>query len=215
MKMTHKSISLELKLDEGSRRISGYGSTFGNVDSYNDIVVAGAFAKSIGKRKVKMLFEHRDLIGAWDVVREDSKGLYLEGSIPNTTLGNDVYELAKSGALDSMSIGFRVIDSEYNSQGIRLLKQIDLFEVSLVTFPANEMAAVTGVKSAPETVREFEAFLQGHGYSDRESTLIASKGFAAVLSARESRGNMDDARESRSHETLNSALEKALTILKG
>ncbi len=185
MKMTHKSISLELKLDEGSRRISGYGSTFGNVDSYNDIVVAGAFAKSIAKRKVKMMFEHRDLLGLWDVVREDAKGLYLEGNIPETTLGNDVYKLAKAGALDSMSIGYRVVESEYD-KNIRILKEIELYEVSLVTFPANDQATITNVKSAPQTERDFERFLRDEGkFSHEAAKIITAKGFKALSGQRD------------------------------
>jgi hypothetical protein len=183
MTIEHKSFSLELKVDAGTRRISGYGAVFGNLDSTNDIIIAGAFAKSIGRRQIKMLYQHDsdDLLGFWDVVREDSKGLYVEGNIANTSLGNDVYELAKAGALDSMSIGYSVDLCEYDSGGTRILKEIDLWEVSLVTFPANEKAVVTGVKSAPKTIREFEDFLREAGnYSREDATTIALRGFKAL-----------------------------------
>ncbi len=215
MTIEHKSFSLEMKVDAQTRRISGYGAIFGNKDSTNDIILPGAFAKTIGKRQVKMLYQHDsdDLLGYWDIVREDDRGLYIEGNIARTSLGDDAYELAKAGALDSMSIGYSVDLCEYNGEGTRMLKEIDLWEVSLVTFPANPLATISAVKSV-ETVRQFEAFLQKNGYSDRESMLIASKGFAAALTARESRGNKDDARDSRSLETIAESFGKFEQLFK-
>jgi HK97 family phage prohead protease len=185
MTIEHKSLTFEVKADPESRRITGYGAVFGNKDSVNDIIIAGAFAKSIGRRQVKMLYQHEsdDLLGFWDVVREDSNGLYIEGNIAKTSLGNDVYELAKIGALNSMSIGYSVDECEYDKEGVRVLKSIDLWEVSLVTFPANEKAVVTGVKSAPKTIREFEDFLREAGkYSREDATTIALHGFKALPS---------------------------------
>lgn len=182
MNLKHKSFSLEIKLDAKTRVISGYASVFGNVDSTGDIVLAGAFLDTLKRRTPKMLYQHDsdDLIGVWDVAREDSKGLYVEGRLAETSLGNEAYELAKMGALDAMSIGYTTIDSEWNAQGYRLLKKVELYEVSLVTFPANELATINGVKNAPKTIREFEDFLREEGhYSREDATTIALRGFKA------------------------------------
>jgi uncharacterized protein len=101
--MEYKSFAIEeLKaLDDEARTIEGYGSIFGNVDSYGDIVMPGAFAKSIKKRKPAMLWQHNSNqpIGVWDEIEETDKGLRLKGRIIDTSLGDDAYKLAKAGAL--------------------------------------------------------------------------------------------------------------------
>ncbi len=207
MSMERKSFTFEVKVDTATRRVTGYGAIFGNKDSYNDIIMPGAFAKSIGKRQVKMLYQHDcdDLLGFWDVVREDAKGLYVEGTIAKTSLGNDVYELATMGALNSMSIGYNVDLCEYDGGGTRLLKEIDLWEVSLVTFPANELATVTGVKSAPANERDFEKFLRDEGKFSREAAkIITAHGFKALSGQRDA-----EAKE------LVSTITNAINILKG
>lgn len=127
---------------------TGYGSVFGEVDSYGDVVAAGAFAASLRARagKIPMLWQH-DIsrpIGTWLTLREDTRGLWVEGRI----LDDQVYRLLKGGALDGLSIGFRVVRSETDATtGIRTVTQVDLFEVSLVTFPANEAARVLDVRA--------------------------------------------------------------------
>lgn len=200
-----KGLRAEFRVDEQKRRISGYASTFGNVDSARDIVIKGCFLESIGRKKPKMLYEHDKLLGLWDVVMEDDKGLYVEGGIPKTTLGNDVYELAMAGALDSLSIGYIAQEFEWNDKNIRLLKKVDLMEVSLVTFPANEMAKITSVKSAPQTERDFENFLRdAGGYSREAAKIITAKGFKALSNQRDV-----DAAE------LNNVINNAINILRG
>ena len=207
MNLTHKSVKLELKLDAERRRISGYASIFGNVDSTGDIVMQGAFAKSLGARKIRMLYQHSDskLMGLWDIAREDDKGLYVEGQLAKTPLGDEVYELASMGALDSMSIGYNVSESEYNKDGVRLLKEVDLWEVSLVTFPANNLATITGVKSAPDNEREFENFLREVGkFSQQAAKIITAKGFKALSGQRDVEAD-----------GLVSSLQNNINILKG
>jgi HK97 family phage prohead protease len=185
MELTHKSIAFEVKVDAASRRISGYGSVFGNKDQHNDIIVPGAFADSLKVRKPAMLYQHwsEKLIGVWDVTREDSKGLYVEGTIAETPLGNEAYTLAKMGALTGMSIGYNPSDFEYSADGKgRTLNKVDLWEVSLVTFPANIEATVTGVKSLSaiafehlhECKDKIEAALRDAGASKRVAQYIAS-----------------------------------------
>lgn len=136
------------------RTISGYASFFGNVDSYGDVVQKGAFKKTLNDknrgRKVKFLYQHNpyEPIGIPTDIVEDDKGLRFSAEFADTERGEEAYELARIGALDGLSIGFRTIDSEYNSDtGIRTLVEIDLMEVSLVTFEANTKAKVTDVKN--------------------------------------------------------------------
>jgi HK97 family phage prohead protease len=175
--------TFECKEAEGDMIVEGYGSTFGNKDHGGDIVLRGAFAESLTKRSPKMLWQHNsgEPIGVWLEAREDNEGLYLKGKILPTALGKDAYTLLKAGAIDTMSIGYRVTEQEYtqeDSKSVRLIKKCELYEVSLVTFPMNEMAKVTSVKSElPDNVRDFELFLRDAGYSRADARAIASCGF--------------------------------------
>ena len=189
MKMQHKNIHFEIKVvDEASRTIEGYGAVFGNVDSYGDIIMPGAFANSLKKaRKPRMLCQHQwdKVIGVWDEVREDARGLYLKGTLAKTPLADEYYELLKMQAIDGFSIGYTTIESEKQDDK-RLLKEVDLWEVSIVTFPANEEARVTGVKSSPHvTEREFEEFLREAGYPRDAAKIIIARGFKALTDLRE------------------------------
>lgn len=184
--MDYKSfeIKLDAKQDDNSRTFSGYGSTFGNIDSDNDIIVKGAFTESLKKRNPKLLYQHKmsDVIGVINNAYEDEKGLFIEGKISNTTKGNEAYELLKDGAIDSFSVGFMTKDSDYKEDGVRLIKQAELYEVSIVTFPANEQARISSVKAEDiNTIRDFENFLREvGGYSQKQAKLIASKGYKAM-----------------------------------
>lgn len=185
MTLEYKSFAIEeLKADDAARTVEGFGSTFGNTDSYGDIVVPGAFAKSIASRKPAMLWQHRSdqPIGVWDELEETKKGLRLKGRILPTQLGNDAYTLAKEGALTGLSIGFNTKKYEIDEgKKVRKLTEVELFEVSLVTFPANEKATITTVKSRPQTLREFETFLREAGQFSREdATTVALRGFKAL-----------------------------------
>ena len=150
-----KQIPFEMKLDEGKRIVEGYASTFGNKDLVGDIVEKGAFAKTIQERfpanQIKVCWQHGEVIGKPVHMEEDSKGLYVQAKIAKTSLGNDALELVREGVVDRMSIGYNVIQDKYDSQTkTRYLKELRLKEFSLVTFPANEAALVTGVKTAQE-----------------------------------------------------------------
>ena len=157
MKMKHKSFALEIKADAEDRTVEGWASTFGNKDSGGDIIVPGAFADSLTTRMPKMLWQHDtgELIGVWDAAQETAKGLYVKGRFADTPRGNEAYTLAKMGALDSMSIGYSTMDYDYDPKtGVRTLKQLELWEVSLVTFPMNEQATITTVKAAAEDIEQ-------------------------------------------------------------
>lgn len=138
----------------------GYASTY-SVDQGRDRVVPGAFRKSLQHRpasRVKMLRDHdpRQLIGAWTDMSEDSKGLFVRGRvIKETRGGEEAHALMKAGALDSMSIGFiSRRDRMDRTKGERLLEEIDLREVSLVTFAMNEAATVSRVKHSIQNPSE-------------------------------------------------------------
>lgn len=169
MKIERKSFSVELKFDGDTGRIKGFGSVYGNVDNGNDIVMPNAFAKCIARMKAKgqkpkMLWQHKtDMpIGIWDVFEESMQGLLVEGSVfTETAMGKDAYVLLKGGAINGLSIGYGVRDYSIDSKsGTRLLKELELYEVSLVTFPMNEMATVTSVKSVADDVESVNSLLQ-------------------------------------------------------
>ena len=156
MNLKHKQFAIhDFKMDADSRSVEGWASTFGNKDHGDDIIVPGAFADSIKARKPKMLWQHdsKHVIGVWDSATETDQGLYVKGRIIDTALGEDAYKLAMAGAIDSMSIGYAVKDSAYDQKtGVRTLKKLDLWEVSLVTFPMNDRAQITMVKAAMEDI---------------------------------------------------------------
>lgn len=190
MQIEQKFIDItDFSIKSDGSEIEGYASVFGNLDSYKDIVEKGAFSKTIKRRKPKMLWQHRqDMpIGIWEVAKEDDKGLLVKGKFANTGGGNDAKELARMGAVDGLSIGFAVKVAEFDEKkGTRKLKEIDLFEVSLVTFPANDKATVTSVKSEDiNTIRDFERFLRDAGFSKADSVRIASRGFTSEADLRD------------------------------
>lgn len=150
------ALDVEMKAVGDSGEIEGYAAVFGNVDAYGDVVEPGAFKASLARRaagKVRMLSQHDPglVIGVWDSLEEDAKGLLAKGRlILGTTGGRDAYELLKAGALDGLSIGYRAVKAERGSvasKSVRLLKEIDLFEISVVTWGANDQATVQRIKS--------------------------------------------------------------------
>ena len=161
---------------------SGYGSVFGVIDSYKEVVAPGAFSESLSQRTPALLWQHRsgEPIGVYSALREDQTGLYVEGKLAlKTARGAEAYELLKMGAISGLSIGFVTRDDSYDRvTGIRTLKKVDLWEVSLVTFPANDAARVSGVKSIEtiESLADAEAFLrEAGGLSRREATALVSR----------------------------------------
>jgi HK97 family phage prohead protease len=160
--------------DDNTGIITGYGSVFGNIDSYGDVVAKGAFRKSIADVMngvtawPAMLLQHGDQtaqgktpIGIWTDMEEDERGLKLTGKLAiKTERGANAYALLKMKprpALDGLSIGYRCTDYEMHKAGSparrTTIKAVDLVEVSLVTFPANARARVTGVKSGYEATK--------------------------------------------------------------
>ncbi|MEM1374155.1 MAG: HK97 family phage prohead protease [Pseudomonadota bacterium] len=144
--------------------IEGYASLFGVKDTGGDIVVTGAYTASLTALKqagqsVKMLWQHRpeEPIGLWDEVRETEKGLYVKGRLlPDVARAREAAALLGAGAIDGLSIGYRTIRAAKNSKGQRLLNELELWEVSLVTFPMLPEARVgsKGQEPADAVLRE-------------------------------------------------------------
>jgi len=149
----------------------GYASTFNNVDNGYDVVMPGAFTKSLQCRpasRVKMLWQHdvTQPIGVWNHVAEDSKGLFVKGRVlREVQKGAEAYALMKEGVIDSMSIGYQTLESDYTNSGIRQLKELGLMEVSLVTFPMNDQATVTTVKNYELNLEFLRDSLRDRGYT--------------------------------------------------
>jgi uncharacterized protein len=207
-----KTAAFEIKREpDEDGTFEGYASVFDVVDQGMDVVAKGAFTKSLGSgRKVKMLWQHDSgkVIGVWDEMREDERGLYVKGRLlKDVTLGREAMALMRAGAIDSMSIGYRTIEAVPEAGGrVRKLTEVDLFEVSVVTFPMNEAARVTDVKSLT-TEREFEAFLRDAGYSRKEAKALTLHGFKGLTGLRDA--GSDDGDEGAK------ALLQSLETLKG
>jgi HK97 family phage prohead protease len=162
-KLSQKSFPLSIKTLNDDGTFEAYGSVFGNVDSYGDVVVKGAFTKTLQDRgdKVRLLWQHDPAkpIGKFTAMSEDDYGLKCTGALNlNVQQGAEAYQHLKHGDLDGMSIGFMTVksmDGSGDEDGdVRYLTELKLYEVSLVTFPANEEATVTQVRSAFEAMSQ-------------------------------------------------------------
>lgn len=159
MELEHKFLELgeELTVTDGDR-IEGYASIFGKRDQGGDVVEPGAYAASLARlkasgRRVKMLWQHDPTqpIGVWDDVIEDKTGLYVRGRlIPDVAKGREAKALIAAGAIDGLSIGYRTIKATKDDKGRRLLSELELWEVSLVTFPMLPDARVGGKGDDPD-----------------------------------------------------------------
>jgi HK97 family phage prohead protease len=180
--MDYKSLQFKAEsVDQQERIFKGYASTY-DLDSGGDIIVKGAFEKSMQSgRNVKVLWQHKtDVpIGKPILMREDDKGLYVEAKISQTTAGNDAMTLLMDGVIDSMSIGYITKESEFRNDGVRLLKEVDLFEFSLVSYPMNDKAVITQVKNQFD-VRELENILREAGYSNSQAKKMATAGIKSL-----------------------------------
>ncbi|WP_408585927.1 HK97 family phage prohead protease [Novosphingobium sp.] len=193
-----RDFQLEVKAtdigEDGS--FTGYGSVFGVVDSYNEIVAPKAFKASLSelrakKRKVPVLWQHNQAapIGVYDELAEDGTGLKVTGRllIEDVAQAREAFALMKAGAVTGLSIGYWVRKSSFDEKtGIRTLQDLDLVEVSLVTFPANDEARIDAVKmklahGELPTLPEFERFLREAGFSKTKAAVIATRGLSHLL----------------------------------
>lgn len=174
---------LAVKATTTEGEIEGYGSVFGNSDSYGEIVEPGAFAKSLTSgRRVLMLWQHdtHQPIGQWTEAREDARGLYLRGRLNlGVKAGQEAHALLKAGDIGGLSIGYREVTTRQNSDGTVSLLELDLREVSVVSMPANEAATVTRVKQLGSQA-DLEKLLRDAGLARGAATKIAGPGWLAL-----------------------------------
>ena len=219
--MDKLAFPLELKAVAEDGTFEGYASTFGERDLGGDIVEPGAFTKTLkarGPKGVKMLADHdpRQRIGVWTDLTEDSKGLYVKGRLlTEKANGREALIDLKAGALDAMSIGFRTKADSYDGRRrARLLKEVDLLEISLVPFPMNEGARVTAVKSMQdmdaEDWRDIEATLRTKGLS-RADAVKAVSGFKDWL--RRDAGEPDTSPRDEGGAALAEALRRNIALI--
>lgn len=191
-----RDFDLQVKAVDDAGKFSGYGSVFGTIDSYREVVEPGAFTESLAElaakaRKVPVLWQHRsgEPIGVYTTLREDTTGLYVEGELLTKDVARaaEAHALMKAGAVTGLSIGYWVRDAVNDEkEGVRRLKKLDLVEVSLVTFPANDDARVEAVKfklahGELPTLPEFEKLLREAGFSKSQATAIANRGLGHLL----------------------------------
>lgn len=187
--INHKNeFNFEIKNLDSDGSFAGYASVFNLVDSQNDTIINGAFMDSIKNRadEIKLLWQHKpdEPIGKIINLQEDNYGLFIIGSLDlNISKAREAYSLLKEGIITSMSIGYNVIDSQYDQKDdIRKIYKVNLWEISLVTFPANSNAVITRVKNKviPSNIREFENYLRNAGFSRNKSKIISSCGYNAA-----------------------------------
>jgi len=136
--------------------VEGYANLFGEIDQARDMVMRGAFADTLaarGIRRIPMLFQHdpAEPVGVWLELRENQRGLFARGRlIPDVTRARELLSLVRAGAIDGLSIGFRTVKGRIDPRTrIRRLHAVDLWEISIVTFPLLAGARVRAVKQAP------------------------------------------------------------------
>lgn len=201
--LKHRQVAFKAEKVNDDGTFRGYASVFGNIDSYNEIVMPGAFKESLQRIKdsgdpLPVLWQHRsgEPIGGSDVLSEDDRGLKTEGwllkdHIPRAA---EAHELMKRRVVRGLSIGYYVDESSLDEKTyVRSLLKLDLVEYSIVTFPANALAQVDEVKAAQQlkTIREFESFLRDvGGFSVQRAKQIAAAGWGEVEARDEQQGQL-------------------------
>lgn len=189
---------LDLKALAEDGTFSGYGSIFGNRDSYGDVVMPGAFAKSLAEHrrrgsKPKMFWQHdpREPIGSWVDLSEDGKGLWVEGRLNmEVQRGRETHALLKAGDIDGLSIGYFTVTAEDDeAKGVTKLREVRLVEVSVVSLGANDRALVDTVKAddtrltkiyeiveagGMPTERQFGKAMQALGFTNAKAEALAT-----------------------------------------
>ncbi len=193
--------SLELKKVQADGAFEGYASLFGKEDLGRDIIMPGAFRDSIslrGPAGIKLLFQHdpAEPIGLWREIREDNAGLFVRGQLmQDVARAREILSLMRAGALDGLSIGFRTEKGRTDPKtGIRRIEKLDLWEISIVTFPMLPEARVSAVKNVARragipTRREFERWLtQDAGLSRSQARAVIRDGFKSLSGMQDADG---------------------------
>ena len=185
--------ALDLKSIADDGAFEGYASLFNREDLGRDIILPGAFRDSLARKGVagiRLLFQHNpaEPIGAWDDLQEDTKGLRARGRLTlDVARAREVHALMRAGAIDGLSIGFRAVKAHRDrATGIRRIAQLDLWEISIVTFPMLPDARIRSVKHRPfagrrPRERELERWLtQDAGFTRSEARALLRRGFEGL-----------------------------------
>lgn len=201
------AVPLELKFSPGSGVFEGYAAVFHNVDSAGDRILPGAFVKSLAACRAEgrfppLLWQHdpKRPIGIWEDMHEDSHGLYVRGRLfaDDIAQAREAYALLRENVVSGLSIGYRTVESQRDGKtGVRLLSELELLEVSIVTFPANDRARVRAVKSHNgagflPAEKDVEAHLRDAGLSRKQAKALMAHGYKA-LAARDATDGEDTA----------------------
>ncbi len=195
---------LDLKSVNDDGTFEGYASLFDREDLGHDVIQPGAFRDSLAARgaaQIKMLFQHNpsEMIGVWEEIREDARGLYVRGRLmPAVARAREVLALMRAGALDGLSIGFKAVKARRDARsGVRRLEKVDLWEISVVTFPMLPGARVASVKQRPfsgtlPTEREFERWLtRDAGLTRIEARSVLRSGLKGLHALRDAGAGHD------------------------
>ena len=201
-----KFTALDMKSVADDGAFEGYASLFGRQDLGRDIVMPGAFHETLAARGpsgVRMLFQHNpaEPIGIWETLAEDAKGLFARGRIMATvTRAREVLALMRAGAIDGLSIGFRTVKAHRDrTRGVRRIEKVDLWEISIVTFPLLPEARIATVKARPfasrqPSEREFERWLtQDAGLTRSEARAVLRSGFKGLAALRDAAADPTEA----------------------
>ena len=178
-----RDFNFEVKSLSEAGSFEGLASTYGNVDDGGDRIAPGAFTRTLAERgsEIPVLWSHDQAspIGL-GVLTDSADGLRIKGKLDlDVVAGKEAYSRLRKRIVKGLSIGYRAVDHVMD-RGIRVLKSIDLFEVSLVAVPMNPRAQVASVKSAIDSLRGFEQFLHQAGWSRAESKRLSSSGWAGL-----------------------------------
>lgn len=200
--------ALELKFSGVAGTFEGYASVFDNTDSAGDRIEKGAFEKSLAQwrrdgRLPPLLWQHdvRQPIGSWQEIIEDAHGLFVRGQLftDDIARAKEAYRLMRENVVTGLSIGYRVVQSLRDPKtGVRVLTEIELLEISMVTFPANDLARIHAVKAAIAggsipSEREFEVFLREAGFSRKQAKSVVARGYRSLLPRDAETGSDTDA----------------------
>jgi len=196
MKRKVRNFTFDVKEVDEEGHFSGYASVYNVIDAYREVVAPGAFANTLRKwqsrnRLPPALWQHRSAepVGPFTKMVEDERGLYTEGQllVKDVQRAREARALMQSKTVDGMSIGFNSVVEEWNSDTKLLtLKEIDLWEVSIVTFPANQESLITEVRSmfvegSAPSIKEIEEVLRDAGFSRSQAKALVGHGYAGLL----------------------------------
>jgi len=191
---------------ENSLKFSGYASVFDGLDSYGDTIKPGAYKRTIADRDrpIQLRWNHYGpVIGKFTEIYEDEKGLFVSGELTKGhSVAEDTAALLKHGAISGMSIGYAVRDSEQDGV-VRVLKEIDLFEISIVETPADNNAHIDSIKSATK-LKDVEQVLRQKGFSQKEATEI-------VVTVKKIHGEREEQKQAEENAAANLKFLKEFT----